>query len=328
VDSDELANMRRLLAAMSEQINALVAAQKPAVEKSLPVGELYDHEQKKREKLPAWWSRRAMLLPFVQRYRERDAASLTQVEWAEYREARSDLSPASRNVSLRYVKAMLNGAVRDGRLSKAPLICQSKEEPQKENRQTAPTEAAIQLLLSECQKLRETVMVLCACDSGMRRNELRQLEWSWIDRERMEIALPDWACKNRGGGVLPMTARTLAAIDAMPRVISDGRVSPYVIAKPDGGGMYVAQMFTNWFRELEKKAQLKAAPGDVRVHLHDLRASFLTNGSERGVRLEVLQRIARHKSIEQTIKYTRRRPPDLERARELFEAGIERDKRR
>jgi integrase len=319
------AELRAQFAALQAQISALVPQAAPASTPTL--GDLYEHETKKREKRPAWWSRRAMLAPFVEAHRERDASGLTQRDWTTYRELRADLAPASRNVALRYVKAMLNGAVADGWLSAAPSICKSVEEPQKENRQTAPGEKEIQLLLAECTKQRETVMVLCACDSGMRRNELRQLEWSWLDRQRMEIALPDHACKNNGGGILPMTRRTLAAIDAMPHVISDGKASPYVIAKPATGGMYVAQMFTNWFRELERLACLKAAPGDTRVHLHDLRAAFLTNGSERGLRLEVLQRIARHRSIEQTIKYTRRRPPDLDRARETFEAGIERDRR-
>lgn len=324
MDDSEL---RALLAAQARLITELSERLAPA-RRTIPLRELYGHEEKKREKLPAWWSRKAMLLPFVVMFGDRDAGALTQREWTEYRESRTDLAPASRNVSLRYVKAMLNGAVKDGWLQEAPPLCKSTEEPQKDNRQTAPTEEAIRLLLAECTKQRETVMVLCACDSGMRRNELRQLEWSWIDRERMEIVLPDWACKNYGGGTLPMTRRTLAAIEAMPRVIAGGSKSPYVIAKPATGGTYVAQMFTNWFRELARAADLKAAPGDVRVHLHDLRAAFLTNGSERGLRLEVLQRIARHKSIEQTIKYTRRRPPDLDRAREMFELGIERDRTR
>lgn len=322
---------------MDDELRALVLAQGRLIAElteriapvhptsTLTVRELYDHEEAKRKKLPAWWSRKAMLLPFVERFAGREAGSLTQRDWAEHREARADLSPASRNVTLRYVKAMLNGAARDGWLRESPVICKSTEEPQKDSRQTAPTEHGIQLLLAECKKLRETVIVLCACDSGMRRNEVRQLEWSWVDRDRMEIGLPDWACKNEGGGALPMTRRTLKAIESMPRVIADGKASPYVIANPMTGRMYVAQMFTNWFRALEKEAGLKAAPGDVRVHLHDLRAAFLTNGSERGVRLEVLQRIARHRDIAQTIKYTRRRPPDLERAREQFEAGIERD---
>lgn len=328
------AELRALFAAQRQELEEMRAAiglrapaQPAPVLYNIALGDLYDHEVKKREKLPAWWSRRAMLLPFVEKYRARDAATLTQRDWAEYRESRADLAPASRNVALRYVKAMLNGAVADGRLAAAPALCKSTEEKQKDHRQTAPTEHEIGLLLAECKKQREVAMILCACDAGMRRNEIRQLEWSWLDRARAELVLPNWVCKNEGGGVLPITRRMAAALDAMPRVITDGRVSPYIFAKPTTGGMYVAQMFTNWSREIIRAAEIKAAPGDVRVHLHDLRAAFLTNGSERGLRLEVLQRIARHRDIKQTIKYTRRRPPDLERARELFEAGIERDRR-
>jgi integrase len=224
-------------------------------------------------------------------------------------------------VTLRYVKAMLNGAVKLGDLAEPPKLCRIGEEKQKEHRETAPTEPEIRALLGACRKQRERVMTLCACDSGMRRGEIARLQWSWIDETRMEINLPDSACKNGRGGVVPMTARELAAIKAMPRVLR----SPYVLANPRSGKPYALQMFTNWFRALAERAGVEAMPGDVRVHGHDLRASYATNASERGVALETISEVMRHASLDQTRIYRRRRPRDLERARLRFEDGIKND---
>lgn len=315
--------LRALLAAQQQQIAELVSAMRPA-QPTATVGEIYQRYEKAWRDRPAWYSRRAMLHPFVKQFADRRAVTLDQRDWAEHRSSRSDLAASSRNVVLRYVKAMLRDAVRDGYLREDPALCKAVEEDQREHRETAPTEAEIQLLLAACELPRERVIVLCACDcGGMRRNEIRQLQWSWIDRQRMEIAVPNGAAKNRRGGVLPMTARALDAIEAMPRVLR----SPYVLANPESktGAPYVAQMLTNWARALMARAGLEPAPGDTRVHLHDLRASFATNASERGVRLESISEIMRHASLDQTRVYTRRRPRDLERARAVFEAGIERD---
>jgi integrase len=315
------AELRAFFARQQAQLDALMAARPPAPPAAVLVL-LYKTHARKRRRRSGWHSRRAMLLPFVHRYRGRDAATLSQADWAAYRDARSDLSPASRNVTLRYLKAMLREGVRDGVLAADPPICKVAEEKQKEHRETAPEEWQIGLLLAACEKQRERVIVLCYCDcGGMRRNETRLLEWDWIDRRRMEITIPNHAAKNRKGGVVPMTRRALAAIDAMPHVLR----SPYVLANPRTGKPYVAQMLTNWMRELGKRAGIQAAPGDVRFRGHDLRAAWATNASERGLRLETISDIMRHWSLDQTKIYTRRRPRDLERARQRFEDGIKND---
>lgn len=210
------AELRALLAAQQQQIAELVAAMRPAPTATLPLGDLFERYERARKARPAWYSRRAMLAPFVARFKDRDAAGLAVRDWTDYREARAALAPSSRNTTLAYVKAMLGWAVESGLLEKRPKVCAAKAEDAKEHRETAPEEWEILLLLEACEKQRERVLVLCACDSGMRRGEICPMEWTWIDRTRMEIRLPDHACKNRGGGVVPMTRRELAAIDAMP----------------------------------------------------------------------------------------------------------------
>lgn len=315
------AELRAQFAALQAQISALVgSAAAPAP--TLTVGVLYNKHEAALKARPAWYSRRAMLLPFVERYRERDCAGMAVADWTAYKETRASLSPASRNVTLAYVKAMFGWGVEAGLLEARPRLCAAKNEPQKDHRETAPTEEEVQRLLAVCTKPRERVIVLCSGDSGMRRNEIRQLQWSWISRERMEIALPNWACKGGRGRIVPATRRELDAIGNMPRDIR----SPYVL-RNSRGEPYVAQMLTNWWRALATAAGLQAAPGEKRVRLHDNRHGYATNAVERGVGIETVSEILGHASLEQTRAYVQRRPRDLERARKAFEAGIERTRR-
>jgi integrase len=315
------AELRAILAAQARLIAELSERLAPT-RRSVPLGELYAHHEAARKARPAWYSVKAMLLPFVDRYRERDAGSLVVQDWMAYREARTDLAPSSRNLTLAYVKSMLRAAVASGLLDVEPKLCAAPTEKQKDHRETAPNEDEVQRLLSVCTKPRERVIVLCACDSGMRRNEIRQLQWSWINRERREIRLPNWACKGERGRVVPATPRELAAIDNMPRDIR----SPYVLRNAKGNP-YAVQMFTNWARALATAAGLQAVPGEERVHLHDLRHGYATNAVERGARIEVVSEILGHASLEQTRAYVQSRPRDLEAAREAFESGIAPTKR-
>lgn len=315
------AELRALLAAQARLITELSERIAPA-RPTIPLGELYARYEAARKSRPAWYSVRAMLLPFIERYRDRDAGTMAVRDWSDYRELRPSLAPSSRNTTLAYVKSLFGWAVEQGLLTDRPPLCKASAEKQRDHRETAPDEADVQKLLAACTKPREKVIVLCACDSGMRRNEIRQLQWSWIDSERRSISLPNWACKGGRGGVVPTTRRALAAIDNMPRDIR----SPYVLGNPQKKGQpYAKQMFTNWFRALATAAGLKAVPGETRVRLHDARHGYATNAVERGVRIEVVSDVLRHASLEQTRAYVQRRPRDLEQARDDFERGIERD---
>lgn len=312
------AELRALLAAQARLIAELSDRLAPAVAPSILLAELYRRYEVARRGAPAWGSSSAMLRPFVARYADRDAASLDVRDWGAYRDSRAELAPSSRNLSLWLVKAMLRWGVAEGLLKEDPPLCKARTQPQKDHRETAPTEGDVTRLLAEVRQPRERVIVLCAVDSGMRRNEIRQLQWTWVGRG--EIAIPNWAAKGGRGRVVPASRRQLAAVEAMPRVLR----SQYVLANPETGEPYARPMLTKWWRELAALAGLQAAPGEVRVRLHDGRHGFATNAVGRGVRIEVVSEILGHASLEQTKAYVQSRPTDLAVARELFEAGIPR----
>lgn len=319
------AELRALLAAQQAQIAELLVALRPQPTLALPLAELYARYEKAQKARPGWRTAESMLRPVIKLLGARDARTLAVTDWAEYRDGRPDLAAGSRNYVLAKLKAMLRWGVAEGLYAADPPLCRARTQPQKDHRETSPTEPEIDRLLTEVRKARERVIVLCAVDSGLRRNEIRQLQWPWIDRERMEIDLPNWACKGERGGTVPATRRLLAAIDAMPRVLR----SEYVLANPKTGRPYAKEMFTKWWRELAELAGLKAAPGEVRVRLHDGRHAFGRRAVKRGVRIEVVSEIYRHASLDQTLDYVGGADSaDLAAARETFEAGIERDRTR
>lgn len=319
MDDSEL---RAELAAQRAQIAALIAALQPAAP-SLTVAEIYAACDTAQGARPGWKTNRYMLAPIVKLLGDRAVASLLAADWTAYRLSRKDLAPASRNLALRCLKALIRWGKREGFYRDLPQLLDARKETQKKHRETATTEADVGKLLAEADRVRDRVIVLCACDSGMRNTEIRLLQWSWVDRIAMVIHLPSAITKGHKARVVPMTARQLAAIDAVPRDIK----SPYVLRSQRGGGPYCRNYMSCLWRNLATDAKLVAAEGEKRVHLHDGRAGWVTTSLERGVPIEAVSEMAGHATLEQTREYKRRRS-DVGAARALFEAGIERDRSR
>lgn len=323
MDDDEL---RARLAAQEAQIAALVAALRPAAT-ALTVAELYARYEAANKARGCWPTIMFRLRPVVAALGERAAMDLRAADWTAYRGPRDEKGLAARTVNqeLAWLKAMLRWGVREGLLPSEPHVCGARKGKQPRRRETAPTEADVAALLAEVARVRDRVIVLCACDSGMRRNEIRQLQWAWIDRAEKLIRLPDAISKGGRGRTVPATARQLEAIDAVPRVLR----SPYVLTNSKTGGPFSKGRFSQWWRDLAELAGLQAVPGETRVHLHDGRHGYATNAARRGVRIEVIQEVLGHASLDQTRDYVQSaNAADLAEARETFERGIDRDTRR
>lgn len=314
MDESSFAELRAMLSAQSAQIAALTAVIAPTV----PATTLAEACARDQHGETAGY----MLAPIVSALGARAAASLSVSDWEAYRSSRADLAPSSRNLALRTLKAVLRRAARAGGWAADPPLCKAPREKARKGRDTAPTEQDVLALLAESTP-RERVIVLCAADAGMRRNEIRQMQWPWLAGDGETIAIPDWAAKGGRGGIVPSTYRLYSAIRALPRDLR----SPYVIVNDLTGQPLCRSRFSILFSELQARAGLISAPLDRRVVLHDLRHGFATNAVARGVRIEVVSEILRHASLEQTRAYVQRRPGDLAAARVAFQAGIEREAR-
>lgn len=331
MDDSEL---RAMFAAQQAQIAELLAATRPAPVVMVPLAELYASYEAASRSRASWPTIMYLLRPVLAAFGERPAAALKASDWTTYRtEREGKYSGSTLNQQLAWLKTLLRWSVEQGALTALPHLCKTKPRKCKNARETATTEDDVEALLAiACPE--ERVMVLCACDAGMRRNEIRQLQRSWIDRERMEIRLPNWACKGQRGRTVLVTRRLLDAIDAIPRDIS----SSYVLTSPakDDKGRpthqpYHGMTLGKWWRELARTAGLKAVPGEARVTPHCGRAGFATEAIERGVPIEDVSEMLGHASLETTRIYIRRhgkrRHDALARARERFETGIKSDRR-
>lgn len=290
------------------------------VEQSIALRELYKSYEKANKHRPGWRTTMYVVRPFVDRYHDRDVLSLMAADWTAYRVTRDDLAPNSLNLALRLLKCMIRWGRLEGYYKHLPQICEAKKEKAKRHRETAPAEKEIGMLLNEIGP-RLRVTALCAADSGMRNNEIRLLEHHWIDRVCMAIHIPSAVTKTKKQRSVPVTRRLLDAIDSLGKI--DG--SPYVLTSPRGGP-YSRNYMSTMLRMAAEDAGLRAVPGERRVHLHDLRHAYATNAASRGVRIEVIQRILGHASLQQTQDYVQARPDDLDEARKTFEDGIRKDR--
>jgi len=130
------------------------------------------------------------------------------------------------------------------------------------------------------------LLILC----GQRRAEIGDLAWSEIDLNKRQIELPGLRTKNNHPHIIPLCEEALAILETVPR--SEGRDLLF------GSG---ARGFSAWS---DAKADLdlritavghgKQLPAWV---LHDLRRSFVTHVSERGLaQPHVVEAIVNHVS--------------------------------
>lgn len=262
---------------------------------------------------------------------DREAMSLKVLDWSDYRAHRSEqeyrpgqkYADHSINLELGRLKALLNWAVREGRIPHNPISA-ARPQGKKSKRQTAPPEEDIGAQLSEATDPRWRFIVLASADAGMRRNEIRLCRYDWVDRVAKRIHLGGEACKGGKPRTVPATQRLLDAIEATPRHFR----SPWVLTNPQTGDPFHENSLSRWFRELADAAGVEAAPGDRRPRLHDNRHGAATNAAVRGVPLPAIQKMLGHEHLSTTELYINMRAEDYGSAIAAIEAGILKDQER
>lgn len=267
------------------------------------------------------WNR---LIPFVDAFGDMPAMKLTPAMWDGHRGRRKMTIIPSKgkppkettlNRELERLKEMLDWAVLN-RLMKFNPLRPAKAVPTVTRRETALPPADVDRLVAAADDvvdrrradgdddgLRALVLkayVLCLHDSMLRPGEARNIQRDRIGRDR---AVEVWSreSKNKKRRTVFLTPRTVDAIDAVPR--DPG--SPYVFSR--AGKQLDKRLLGNWFRALAEVAgvDVLAAPGDDRVHAHDLRASGATTADENGARATAIRDALGHKRLATTEIYLR-----------------------
>lgn len=267
------------------------------------------------------WNR---LIPFVNAYGAMPAIKVTPSMWEAHRGQRkrevvtrtgAPLKDATLNRELERVKEMLDWGVSEKLIKYNPLRA-AKAVPTVTRRETWLPPADVDRMLAAADDVvdlrlapgdddgfRAVVLkafVLCLHDSMLRPGEARSIMRERIAEDgRVEVASRH--SKNKKRRTVFLTPRTIDAIEAIPR---DPK-SPFVFAR--NGAQLGERLLGYWFRALAKVAgvDVLAAPGDMAVHAHDLRASGATTADENGARATAIRDALGHKFLATTEIYLR-----------------------
>lgn len=317
-----------LAAAVREQSTAIAAAaNKPERGAGITVVELW-REYAETICLKSWYgSVKSLMKAPLAHFGAMDVLSLRRSDWEHYRDVvrpkqektthlySSKHAAATLNQELSRLRACFNWAVSDDRLARNPLAAVKRLKGR--SRETIVADDDVETLVRQCGPLLRA-MILIAVDSGMRATEVRLLQWTEIDFDRGLINLLPERTKGKKARRPRVTERALDAIRMLPRHLT----SPYVFANPTSGKPYSENWVWRHWRQVTADVGLQAAPGDTRVHLHDLKHSAVSKMHRIGVPLFTGMRNAGHESAAMAWRYTQVTEEDLDDLKDKMDRAI------
>lgn len=149
-----------------------------------------------------------------------------------------------------------------------------------------------------------------AIETGMRQDEIVQLEWSCIDTKRRIATIH----KTKGSKLraVPLSARALAILKRQPRTTYSG------IVFWRGKGLTIDWVSSQFGAVARKLTQ--TLKGFVRFRFHDLRHLFAVQYLRKGGSIYTLQGILGHTSIQTTEMYLAHLTPDQQNVARLGRA--------
>jgi integrase len=247
----------------------------------------------------------------LDRFGGRRADAITAAEVEQWRdEMRDSFAPATVNLHLAILRAILRLAVRNHKLDAAalPAIAGLKANNTRVRYLTDDEES--RLIAALPAWLRPLITI--AIRTGMRRGELLKLKWEDIDFTSGSIFVR--TSKSGEGRRMPMSPtarRTLGALwqarreRMSARVVNRSEASGYVFTAPEGG--FMANLARAWYPALER-----AEIADL--HFHDLRHTFASRLVMNGVDLYRVQILMGHKTPTMTLRYAHLSPQHLRAA--------------
>lgn len=138
--------------------------------------------------------------------------------------------------------------------------------------------------------------------TGARVNEILSLKWSYVDKQRACLRLPD---SKTGAKIIRLNKAAMSELQAIPRI--DGNA--HVIAG-DRKGRHLDGLRKPWQR-------IRKLAGIEDVRLHDLRHSFASVAAEGGASLGVIGKLLGHTQVTTTGRYAHLTEATVDRANEV-----------
>jgi site-specific recombinase XerD len=147
-------------------------------------------------------------------------------------------------------------------------------------------------------------LFVVALNTGLRRGELFRLAWEDVDFEQGFITVRQ--TKNYEPRYVPMNALVRQALQGHPRRIVQGKVCPLVFSNEDG----------TEYQNIDKgfRATLRRAGVTKHFRIHDMRHTFASHLTMKGVDLRTVAKLLGHRDIKQTMRYAHLAPEHLQAA--------------
>lgn len=252
---------------------------------------------------------------------EKYLTEITQRDVERYLATRKadGMSSATMNRELCCIKNMLRKSVDWGYLESNPAwgVKQQQENPPEFD---FLREEEIDSLIEQAAPHLKTLFTL-AIYTGMRRGELFKLEWRDVDFSKGEkgmITVRD--TKNRDTRYIPMNNMSREALQRHPKRIlvetdEKGKVTrrecPLVFSSQDGGPF-------KWL-DTGFKGALERAGITRYIRFHDLRHTFASHLTMKGVDLRTVAKLMGHRDIKMTMRYAHLGPDHLQAAIDVLD---------
>ncbi|MCP4373212.1 MAG: tyrosine-type recombinase/integrase [Deltaproteobacteria bacterium] len=218
--------------------------------------------------------------------------------------------PASINIELAMLTKAFNLAAKEWEwLKENPASKVAKEKENNERDRWLTVDEEKRLLANSPEWLKE--IIVFALNTGLRRTELLSLEWSRVDLERRTILLVK--TKNGKPRTIPLNQNALSVLKKK----SDGKVrslkNDYVFTSSEGTKIKFGRLARD-FNKAIRKAGIEA------FTFHSLRHTFCTRLAQEGIDLYKIAKLAGHKDIKMTQRYSHHCPDSLRAGVEILDS--------
>lgn len=220
------------------------------------------------------------------------------------------LSARTVNNVTRDLKVFFNHLIRERRIRKSPMESIKYQTEDEDTFQVFTDEDVLKLLEAPNRRtytgLRDYVMMLVLCDTGLRIKELTSLKISDVDLKRYQIIVNAGIAKTRTTRVTPISKLTAREIERLVSYMNIEDHNDYLWLT-QFGERYMGDTFSKMLKKYGKKAGIKGARCSPHTFRHYFAVKFLRNGGDP----IALMRILGHTSITMTEKYVRYTKTDL-----------------
>lgn len=176
------------------------------------------------------------------------------------------------------------------------------------------------LTMEECRKLLESSpadlrnIFYVFLNTGMRKAELENLEWSDIDfkRRKIKISRKEFWHPKTGEREIPINQGTYELLERLKKSNEKGLKSSFIFPHRDGGR--IKDKLREQLIKIAKKAGIEGL-----TKLHSLRHTYASHLVMKGVDLPTVQKLMGHSDIQTTMIYSHLAPDHLADAVEKLE---------